>query len=152
MKKILLFIYLFFILNFLSFAHDYSKDNIDVDHPIIKVVKSDSKVGAGYMKITNKSYKEIKLFSIEANIAKTQEIHEVILENDIYKMRPINTEILIKPKEILEFKPKSYHFMFSNFNRKLEDNEMLEAKLIFDNGLVIPIKFKVVIGHNGHNH
>ena len=152
MKKILLFIYLFLILNCHSLAHDYSKENIIIDHPIIKVVKTNSKVGAGYMKIINKSNKEIKLYSLEANIAKTQEIHEVILENDVYKMRPINTEILIKSKETVEFKPKSYHFMFFNFNKKLEDNEMLEAKLIFDKGLVIPIKFKVVVGHNEHHH
>ncbi len=152
MKKLILFIYLFFILNRVSIAHDYSKNNINVDHPIIKVVKANSKVGAGYMKIINKSNKEIKLSNIEANIAKTQEIHEVILENDVYKMRPINTDILIKSQETLEFKPKSYHFMFFNFNKKLEDNDMLEANLIFDKGLVIPIKFKVVIGHNEHNH
>ena len=152
MKKVVFFIYLFFILNCVSFAHDYSKANINIDHPIIKVVKSNSKAGAGYMKIINKSNKEIKLSSLEANIAKTQEIHEVILENDVYKMRPINTDILIKPKDTLEFKPKSYHFMFFNFNKELKDNEMLEAKLIFDKGLVIPIKFKVIIGHNEHNH
>ena len=152
MKKIVLFIYLFLILNCVSFAHDYSKNNVNIDHPIIKVVKSSSKVGAGYMKIINKSNKEVKLFNIEANIAKTQEIHEVILENDVFKMRPINTEILIKPKETLEFKPKSYHFMFFNFNKELADNEMLEAKLKFDKGLVIPIKFKVVVGHNEHHH
>ncbi len=152
MKKIILFIHLFFILNYVSSAHDYSKENINIDHPIIKVVKLDSKVGAGYMKIINKSNKKIKLFSLEADIAKTQEIHEVILENDVYKIRPIKNGILIKPEDIVEFKPKSYHFMFFNFNKKLEDNEMLEAKLIFDKDLVIPIKFKVIIGHNEHNH
>ena len=152
MKKIIIFIHLFFILNFVSIAHDYSKENIDVDHPIIKIVKLDSKVGAGYMKIINKSKKEIKLINLESDIAQKQEIHEVILENDIYKMRPINNGILIKPEETLEFKSKSYHFMFFNFNKKLEDNEMLEANLIFDKGLKIPIKFKVIVGHNEHNH
>ena len=152
MKKIIIFIHLFFILNYFAFAHDYSKEDIEIDHPIIKVVKQNSKVGAGYMKIINKSNKKVKLVSLEANIAKTQEIHEVILKNDVYKMRPINNGITIKPKDILEFKSKSYHFMFLNFNKKLEDNEMLEAKLVFDKGLVIPIKFKVIIGNNEHNH
>ena len=42
--------------------------------------------------------------------------------------------------------------MFFNFNKEFEDNEMLEAKLIFDKGLIIPIKFKVVVGHNEHHH
>ena len=89
MKKIIIFIHLFFIVNHISFAHDYSKEDINVDHPIIKVVKLDSRVGAGYMKIMNKSNKEIKLVSLEANIAKTQEIHEVILENDISDLSSI---------------------------------------------------------------
>tara|TARA_A100001011_G_C14251463_1_gene818084 strand:+ start:961 stop:1419 length:459 start_codon:yes stop_codon:yes gene_type:complete len=152
MKKIIIFIHLFFILNYVALAHDYSKEDIEIDHPIIKVVKLDSKVGAGYMKIINKSNKKIKLISLEANIAKTQEIHEVIIENDVYKMRPINNGISIKPKEILEFKSKSYHFMFFNFNKNLEDNGMLDAKLVFDKELVIPIKFKVIIGNNEHHH
>ena len=152
MKKIIIFVHLFLVLNYISFAHDYRKEDIYVDHPIIKVVKLDSKVGAGYMKITNKSNKEIKLVSLKANIAKTQEIHEVILENDVYKMRPINVGVLIKPEDTLEFKSKSYHFMFFNFNKKLEENEMLEATLIFNKNLEIPIKFKVIIGHNKHNH
>ena len=152
MKKIVIFIHLFFIFNYVTFAHDYSKEDIEVDHPIIKVVKQNSKVGAGYMKIINKSNKIVKLVSLEANIAKTQEIHEVILKNDVYKMRPIINGITIKPKEMLEFKSKSYHFMFFNFNKKLENNEMLKAKLVFDKGLVIPIKFKVIIGNNEHNH
>ena len=152
MKKIIIFVHLFLVLNYISFAHDYRKEDIYVDHPIIKVVKLDSKVGAGYMKITNKSNKEIKLVSLKANIAKTQEIHEVILENDVYKMRPINVGVLIKPEDTLEFKSKSYHFMFFNFNKKLTENEMLEATLIFNKNLEIPIKFKVIIGHNKHNH
>ena len=152
MKKIIIFIHLFFVLNYVSFAHDYSKEDINIDHPIIKVVNLDSKVGAGYIKIVNKSNNEINLVSLEADIAKTQEIHEVVLENDVYKMRPVNNGILIKSKDTLEFKSKSYHFMFFNFNKKLKDNEMLEANLIFDKGLVIPIKFKVIIGHNEHNH
>jgi len=59
MQKIVLFIYLFFVLNCVAFAHDYSKDNVNVDHPIIKIVKPNSKVGAGYMKIINESNKEI---------------------------------------------------------------------------------------------
>ena len=42
--------------------------------------------------------------------------------------------------------------MFFTFNKELEDNEMLEAKLKFDKGLVIPIKFKVVVGYNEHHH
>ena len=106
------FIFLIYFFVFSSFGHEYINENIKIYHPILKIVNSNSKMGAGYMTIINKSENKIQLVNIDSKIAKKQEIHEVILENDVYKMRPINTDILIKPKETLEFKPKSYHFMF----------------------------------------
>ena len=146
------FFFLIYFFIFSSFGHEYTNNNIKIHHPILKVVKSNSKMGAGYMTIINKSENKIQLINLDAKIAKNQEIHEVILENDMYKMRPITKNIEIKPSEELEFKPKSFHFMFFNINRPLKDDEMLDAKLIFKDNLVIPIKFKVVIGFNKENH
>lgn len=152
MFKLLIHIYLLLIINTALHGHDYKKNNIEIFHPIIKVVKEDTKVGAGYMKITNNSDKKIELIGIKSEIAQTQEIHEIILQNDIYKMRPLKRKLLIKPGETLEFKPKSYHFMFFNINNNLKDNEMLNANIILSGDLVIPIKFKVVVGNKKHEH
>ena len=135
-----------------SYSHDYNLNGIKIYHPTLKVVNENSKVGAGYMRIINNTGKNIKLMGIESKIAVSQEIHEVILQDGVYKMRPIKKGLIIEANKEIEFKPKSYHFMFFNFNKNLEDNEMLDAELIFDKGVVIPIKFKVVIGHNEHNH
>ena len=54
--------------------------------------------------------------------------------------------------EVLEFKPKSYHFMFFDIKKNLENNEMLNATLVFNKNLIIPIKFKVLIGKQEHKH
>ena len=53
MFKFLIHTYLFLIISSTLYSHDYNKNNIEVFHPILKVVKKDAKVGAGYMKITN---------------------------------------------------------------------------------------------------
>ena len=152
MHKIIIFTYLFFLNSFYSHGHDYSKAGIKIDHPVLQVVKLNSKVGAGYMNIINNTKKKVKLLDIEASIAKTQEIHEIILDNDVYKMRPIKDGVPIMSNEKLEFKSKSYHFMFFDINKNLKEDEMLEAKLIFNDNIIIPIKFKVVIGFKDHNH
>ena len=152
MFKSLIHIFLFLVISSALYSHDYNKDNIEIFHPIIKVVKEDAKVGAGYMKITNNSDKEIELIGIKAEIAQTQEIHEVILKKNIYKMRPIKKNLIIESGSIIEFKPKSYHFMFFDINKNLKENEMLDAKLIFSNNLIIPIKFKIIIGNKEHKH
>ena len=152
MIKLLIHIYLYLITTSVLYSHDYNKNNIEIFHPIIKVVKEDAKVGAGYMKITNNSGKEIELIGLKAEIAQTQEIHEVILKKDVYKMRPIKKNLVIEPGKVLEFKPKSYHFMFFDINKNLKEDEMLNAKLVFKGNFVIPIKFKIIIGNNNHKH
>ena len=42
--------------------------------------------------------------------------------------------------------------MFFNINNTVMDGEMLNAKLIFKNNIIIPIKFKVVIGNQNKIH
>ena len=127
---------------------------IIIERPILKVIKAKSKVGAGYMRIINYSEKDIKLIKIQSNIAQTQEIHEIIKKKNVYKMRPVDNGIIIKSGNQIEFKPKSYHFMFFDINNTVIEGEMLDAQLIFNNNMVIPIKFKVVIGNKNqtHNH
>ena len=111
-----------------------------------------SKMGAGYLKIVNNTKKEVLLKSISSKISKRQEIHNVLLVNDTYKMRPIKNGLKILPGEELIFEPKSYHIMFFEMNKKYKNEEMLEAKLNFNNDVIINIKFKVLLGNKEHNH
>lgn len=141
---------LYFLLN-QSFAHQYEKNGIIISHPILKMVTNDGKMGAGYFKIKNNSDNKIQLVSIVSNIAKKQEIHEVVEENNVYKMRPIKEALIVLPGKELIFKSKSYHVMFFGINKSHVNDEMLDAKMNFKNN-VINIKFKVLIGNQEHKH
>ncbi|MDC0651705.1 copper chaperone PCu(A)C [Alphaproteobacteria bacterium] len=141
---------LYFLLN-QSFAHQYEKNGIIISHPILKMVTNDGKMGAGYFKIKNNSDNKIQLVSIISNIAKKQEIHEVVEENNVYKMRPIEEALIVLPGKELIFKSKSYHVMFFGINKSHVNDEMLDAKMNFKNN-VINIKFKVLIGNQEHKH
>ena len=141
---------LYFLLN-QSFAHQYEKNGIIISHPILKIVTNDGKMGAGYFKIKNNSDNKIQLVSIISNIAKKQEIHEVVEENNVYKMRPIKEALIVLPGKELIFKSKSYHVMFFGINKSHVNDEMLDAKMNFKNN-VINIKFKVLIGNQEHKH
>ena len=141
----------FFLFNLLS--HEYDKNNIFVDHPVLKMVSENSKIAAGYMKIKNNGKKNIVLTKIISDIAEKQEIHEIFLQNKVYKMRPINKGLKIKPSEMVELKPKSYHIMFFGLNKSINNDEMVEAKLVFKDDTEIDIKFKVIVGiDNNHIH
>tara|TARA_Y100000389_G_C17079490_1_gene325922 strand:+ start:99 stop:548 length:450 start_codon:yes stop_codon:yes gene_type:complete len=146
-----IFIVLLYFLLHQSFAHQYEKQNILISHPILKIATNTSKIGAGYFKIKNNSANEIHFIGIESSIAKKQEIHEVIEENDIYKMRPIKENLIILPGKELILKSKSYHIMFFDIYKSHVNDEMLDAKINFKNN-VIDIKFKVLIGNQRHQH
>ena len=105
-----LFIIVYFFL-FQAYGHQFEKDNVIIKQPIIKVNKDSTKVGAGYFKILNNSQKRIFLLGIESKISAKQEVHEVIEDNNVFKMRPIKKGLLIEPGTSVEFKHQSYHIM-----------------------------------------
>ncbi|MDC3024237.1 copper chaperone PCu(A)C [Alphaproteobacteria bacterium] len=149
MRYFLVLVYFFL---FQANGHQFEKNDIIIKQPIIKVNKNSSKVGAGYFKIINNSQKRIFLLGIESKVSDKQEVHEVIEDNNVFKMRPLKKSLLIEPGTFIEFKPQSYHVMFLRLNTVLDSNEMVEATLNFDDNFFIPIKFKVIINQAKHNH
>ena len=149
MKYLVLFIY--FIV-FGNLAHQFKDSNIVIVNPIIKLNFSDANIAAGYFRIENNSNSTISFMEIKSDIADTQEIHEVILKDNIYKMRPVKSALEIKPKSSLDFKPKSYHIMFYKINKTLLPKEMVKARLLFNNNIIINVEFKVVIENDHHSH
>lgn len=149
MRYLLILVYFFL---FHAYGHQFEKNNVIIKQPIIKVNKNSTKVGAGYFKILNNSQKKIFLSGIESKISAKQEVHEVIEDKNVFKMRPLTKSLLIEPGNFIEFKPQSYHIMFFKFNKMLEPNQMVEATLYFDENFFIPIKFKVVENQGKHSH
>ena len=148
--RILIFIMYFFSL--LASSQEYTKNEITIYHPILKITSESSKIGAGYFKIINNSNQTIFLKEIISNISKKLEIHEVVEEANTFKMRPVKKFIAIKAREELIFKSKSYHAMFLNFTEPLKDKDMVSAELVFSNNLIIPVKFKIILGNATHKH
>ena len=150
MRYLFILIYMFF---FNILAHEYEKNDVKVIHPVLKLVSSEGKVGAGYFTIINNGKNSVKLLGIVSNIAKRQEIHEVILDNNIYKMRPIKEGLVIKPGQELIFKSKSYHVMFFDIKKHFKSEDMVDADIMFSNNFIINVKFKVLVKEEStHNH
>ena len=149
MRYIIIFLY-FFLLKL--HGHQYEKDNIIIDHPILKMDSNNSKVGAGYFKIINNTANKIVLDSIHSNISEKQEIHEVILKDEVYKMRPLKKPLSILPGKEFILKSKSFHIMFYNIKQPHVADEFLKAKVLFNRNIDVEVKFKVLIGNDTHEH
>jgi periplasmic copper chaperone A len=115
---------------------------ISIQDGAIKLVPAESPHTAAFLKITNNTKSEVKLTGVEANISKVVEIHDMVSEEGVMKMRPVPS-IAIPSNSTVELKPGSLHIMFLNLNEPLKENGVVDLKFNFDNGTSLTEKFTI---------
>ena len=137
--KFLSIIFIFFISS-PSIAHQFQKENININHPHIKFTIS-SGPAAGYMTIVNMGEKPDKLLNIEVDFA-IAELHHSEINNGIISMNKV--DFIEIPAQIAKsLKPGGYHVMFSKFNIELIDESELVGVLNFELAGAIKVVFEV---------
>ena len=137
--KVLSIIFIFFMSS-PSIAHQFQKENININHPHIKFTIS-SGPAAGYMTIVNMGEKPDKLLNIEVDFADA-ELHHSEINNGIVSMNKV--DFIEIPAQIAKsLKPGGYHVMFSKFNIELIDESELIGVLNFELAGEIKVVFEV---------
>ena len=137
--KFLSIIFIFFVTS-PSIAHQFQKENININHPHIKFTIS-SGPAAGYMTIVNMGEKPDKLLNIEVDFA-IAELHHSEINNGIISMNKV--DFIEIPAQIAKsLKPGGYHVMFSKFNIELIDESELIGVLNFELAGEIKVVFEV---------
>ena len=123
-----------------SIAHQFQKENININHPHIKFTIS-SGPAAGYMTIVNMGEKPDKLLNIEVDFA-IAELHHSEINNGIISMNKV--DFIEIPAQIAKsLKPGGYHVMFSKLNIELIDESELVGVLNFELAGEIKVVFEV---------
>ena len=146
--KVLIYI-LILSFSFIAQAHKYEAENMLVDHPWMKVFNNN---GAGYFKIKNIGDNDIHLLEVVSDSVDNIELHTIIMEEDVAKMRPVKGGVIIKVGESMEFKPMGNHLMFFGINQELGEGELMEAIFKFKNSKDLLVKFKMESNKSSHNH
>ena len=137
--KFLSIIFIFFVTS-PSIAHQFQKENININHPHIKFTIS-SGPAAGYMTIVNMGEKPDKLLNIEVDFA-IAELHHSEINNGIISMNKV--DFIEIPAQIAKsLRPGGYHVMFSKFNIELIDESELIGVLNFELAGEIKVVFEV---------
>ena len=147
MRILILLLIIFY--SFTSHAHKFEAENMIIDHPWMKVFNNN---GAGYFKIKNIGQKDIELLEVVSESVNNIEMHTIIMEEGVSKMRPIKGGVIVKAGESLEFKPMGYHLMFFDINEKLIEGELMNAHFRFKNSKDLLVKFKVESNKSSHEH
>ena len=114
----------------------------------INEVVANNKITSGYLTIENTNKKSERLVYVESNFSEKTELHNMIVRNDIMKMKHMDEGVIIKANSKLTFKPGSYHIMFIKLLKPLQINNKYEVRFMFQNAgsilLKIPVKGRII--------
>ena len=116
----------------------------------------------GYLTIQNHSDKPDRLVGVAADFATKAEIHSMVHENGVMKMRPLPEGIEIPTGGTVKLVPGGLHLMLMGLTQTLQAGQMLEVELNFASGktLRLPAYVKrpgeISVGNDkmsaGHGH
>ena len=127
---------------------------VAVKEPWIRATVAEQKATGAFMQLT--SQQDVRLIEAKSSAAKVVEIHEMKMENNVMRMRPINGLALPAGKSV-ELKPGGYHIMLMDLNQTLKDGESVPLTLVVEGGdgkrqsieLKVPVR---PLASGGHNH
>jgi copper(I)-binding protein len=86
------------------------------------------------------------------------EVHSMVMEQGVAKMRPVEGGLEIKPGETVELKPGSFHVMLTGLKQPLEKGQKVKATLEFAKAGKVDVEYAVEAAGtpsppmSGHNH
>jgi copper(I)-binding protein len=115
---------------------------ITIGDPHVRLVPPSAANTGIFMVIHNQGDKDVKLIRAESPVAKSVELHTVIEEGGMKKMRPV-PDIAIKAKGETMLKPGDYHVMLIGLYKPLPEGEEVPVTLKFDDGTSQSLKAPV---------
>ncbi|MBK8457931.1 MAG: copper chaperone PCu(A)C [Phyllobacteriaceae bacterium] len=95
------------------------------------------------MKIVNAGAAPDFLIGGSAEFADKVEIHEMFMEGDVMKMRPVEGGIEVPAGGEVELKPGGYHVMFIGMKKQLVVDTYEKVRLVFKNAGEVEVEFAV---------
>ena len=137
-----------------AFAQDAKIGNITVDHPWARATPGAVKNSAAFMVFDNKGAAD-KLISVTGDVAREIQIHSMITEAGVMKMREIKA-LDIPANGKAELKPGGFHVMLIGLKDGLKEGEKFPLKLKFEKAGeltgVVTAEKPGALGHAGHKH
>ena len=113
---------------------------VTVKDPWVRATVSAQKATGAFMQIT--SAQDARLVEAKSPVAGVVEVHEMVMEKDVMKMRAIKGLDLPAGKTV-ELKPGGYHVMLIGLTRDLAVGEKFPVTLEFASGATLQVEAEV---------
>ena len=141
--SLLINFFIFTTFTFSSFADSINFKGLLISDFWIKASIGNHKITSGYLTIENTSNIDERLVSLTSEISKKTQLHDMVVKNDIMKMKYLTDGILIKANSKVSFKPGSYHVMFIELQKPIIVMNKHKVTLKFENSGSLILKMPV---------
>jgi periplasmic copper chaperone A len=124
-------------------AENFSIGVIQIGNPWTRATPKGATVAGGYMTISNKGSTPDRLIGGSSEIAGRFEVHSMVMEQGVAKMRPVEGGLEIRPGETVELKPGALHVMLTGLKRPLEKGQRVKGMLEFEKAGKVDIEYAV---------
>lgn len=130
-------------------------DQVHVVDPAARPSPSGQKQTAAYMVLHNRDKRDHALVRAASPAAGVTELHTVVKENGMMKMRPVK-KIAIKAGGETRLQPGGLHIMLINLKAPLKEGETIALTLTFEDGsskqVSVPVRPVHAGMHGDHHH
>ncbi|MGY5450651.1 copper chaperone PCu(A)C [Agarivorans sp. MS3-6] len=111
----------------------FASDAIMVSEVYARATPPNAPTSAIFLTMHNHSEQAISLVSAETPAAGRVELHTMLMDGDIMKMRQVE-KIEVPAKQMVELKPGGFHLMLFNLQQPFNEGEQLALSLNFSDG------------------
>ena len=123
-------------------AHDYTHGPLKIGHPWARETASMARAGGAFLTIENTGDTPDRLLTANSPVAARTEVHTVIKEGDVMRMREVPA-IDLAPRTKTELKPGGFHVMLMELKAPLKAGDKFPMTLVFEKAGTITIEVQV---------
>ncbi|MCK9983590.1 MAG: periplasmic copper chaperone A [Azoarcus sp.] len=112
-------------LSLISFSLPAQAD-VKVEEPWVRATVPHQKVTGAFMRLT--ASEDARLVAVGSPVAGTVEIHEMVMEKEVMKMRPV-AGVQLPAGQTVELKPGAHHVMLLDLRKPLQPGDTVPLVL-----------------------
>lgn len=129
-----------------AFAHNgvVHLGAINISLPFTRATLPNAPVGGGFLTIENEGPEADRLISATSPAADVVQIHEMKMEGEVMKMRPLAEGLELPAGETVVLSPGGLHLMFMGLKQAFIEGETVPVTLVFEKAGTVEIALPVL--------
>lgn len=103
---------------------------VSVTSPWVRATVAQQKSTGAFMQL--KSAQDARLVAVQSPVAGVVEVHDMVMEGNVMRMRPLEQGLALPAGQAVELKPGGYHVMLMDLKQQVKDGDTVPLTLVIE--------------------